>query len=70
MDTDENKSMAQKFQIDSYPTLIAFKDGTQMDKFVGNPFNNELDQFLQNVAAKKWEPYIKSIHFIYMIRVQ
>ncbi|MCH9811383.1 thioredoxin [bacterium] len=35
VNVDENKELAQKFQISSIPAVILFKDGKQVDSFVG-----------------------------------
>jgi thioredoxin 1 len=35
MNTDQNIKTAQRFRIMSFPTLIVFKDGQQVDQFTG-----------------------------------
>lgn len=35
VDTDANQELSNQFQIVSIPTVIFFKDGKQVDKFVG-----------------------------------
>ena len=35
VNTDENPSIAQKYNIVSIPTLILFKDGQETERFVG-----------------------------------
>jgi len=35
VDTDAQFDLGQKFQVRSLPTVIAFKDGKPVDKFVG-----------------------------------
>ncbi|EOD4625059.1 thioredoxin [Staphylococcus aureus] len=35
LDVDENPSTAAKYEVMSIPTLIVFKDGQPVDKFVG-----------------------------------
>ena len=35
VNVDENKELAQQFQISSIPAVILFKDGKQVDSFVG-----------------------------------
>jgi thioredoxin 1 len=45
VDTDENMTSAASFQISALPTVMAFKDGKMIGKFVG--FRNE-------GAIRKW----------------
>lgn len=35
VDVDNNKDLASKFQISSIPTVLLFKNGKQIDQFVG-----------------------------------
>ncbi|HOO71251.1 MAG TPA: thioredoxin [Spirochaetota bacterium] len=35
VNTDENPDLAQKMNISSIPTLILFKNGKEVDKFIG-----------------------------------
>jgi thioredoxin 1 len=35
VDVDGNKGLAQKYQVSSIPTVLLFKDGKQVDMFVG-----------------------------------
>ncbi|MCL5877845.1 MAG: thioredoxin [Candidatus Bathyarchaeota archaeon] len=35
LDVDENPVTAEKFQVFSIPTMILFKDGTEIDRLVG-----------------------------------
>ncbi len=35
VDTDDNRNIAQKFSISSLPTFILFKEGKEVDRFLG-----------------------------------
>lgn len=35
VDTDDNRNLAQKFSISSLPTFILFKEGEEVDRFLG-----------------------------------
>ena len=35
VDIDESLELAQQFQVTTVPTVMVFKDGKQVDKFVG-----------------------------------
>ena len=43
VNVDGNKELAQKFEISSIPNLILFKDGKQVDSFVGAVSGEELE---------------------------
>lgn len=42
VDVDKNNVLAQKYAIRSIPTLIAFKDGKEMNRFIGVKTKNFL----------------------------
>ncbi|MHB9056259.1 MAG: thioredoxin [Paludibacteraceae bacterium] len=42
VDVDKNKALAQKYSIRSIPTLIAFRDGKEMNRFIGVKTKNFL----------------------------
>ena len=35
VDTDDNRNIAQKYRVNSLPTFILFKDGNEVDRFLG-----------------------------------
>jgi len=47
LNTDENAQTAQKFGIQSIPTLIIFKDGKEVERFVGVQPENVLKDKLK-----------------------
>jgi len=49
VDTDQQLELAQKYQIRSLPTVIAFKDGKPVDKFIGALNEAGVRQFLDKV---------------------
>lgn len=42
VDVDQNMALAQQFRVVSIPTLILFKDGTEVKRFVGLTSKDEL----------------------------
>lgn len=49
---DEASRLAQHFQIEAVPTLMFFKNGKLVDRYVGLPSSHELNARLQSLAAK------------------
>jgi len=49
VDTDQNIGLAQKYQIRSLPTVIAFKEGRPVDKFIGALPEAGVLRFLEQV---------------------
>jgi len=49
VDTDQRYELAQKYQIRSLPTVIAFKGGKPVDKFIGVLNEVGVRQFLAKV---------------------
>jgi len=49
VDTDQQFALAQKYQIRSLPTVIAFKEGKLVDKFIGALNEAGVREFLQKV---------------------
>ena len=47
VDVDQNMALAQQFRVVSIPTLILFKDGTEVKRFVGLPSKDELKAALE-----------------------
>ena len=47
VDVDQNMALAQQFRVVSIPTLILFKDGTEVKRFVGLPSKEELKSALE-----------------------
>ena len=46
VDVDQNMALAQQFRVVSIPTLILFKDGTEVKRFVGLTSKEELKSAL------------------------
>ena len=51
LDTDSNKEVALKFEISAIPTVILFKDGQVVRKFVGVTAKQEFSGELQSLAG-------------------
>ena len=51
VDTDSNRNVSAKFGISAIPTVILFKDGQVVRKFVGLQSKGEFVSALQQVAA-------------------
>lgn len=49
INADENRDLAQKFEIKGLPTMILFKDGKEIDRLVG--FMPK-DKIIEKVSAK------------------
>jgi len=49
VDTDRQITLAQKYQIRSLPTVIAFKDGKPIEQFIGAQNEAGVRQFLRKV---------------------
>jgi len=47
---DENSSLSNKFKVLSIPTLIVFKDGKEVERFVGSQPADILEEKLMSVA--------------------
>ena len=47
VDVDQNMALAQQFRVVSIPTLILFKDGTEVKRFVGLTSKEELKAALE-----------------------
>ena len=47
VDVDQNMALAQQFRVDSIPTLILFKDGAEVKRFVGLTSKEELKSALE-----------------------
>jgi len=49
VNTDQQQELAMQYQIRSLPTVIAFKEGKPIDKFIGALNEAGVRQFLKNV---------------------
>lgn len=49
VDSDRNAELAQKYQIRFLPTMIAFKDGKEVERWVGVKETTELEQRLKSI---------------------
>ena len=47
IDVDQNMALAQQFRVVSIPTLILFKDGAEVKRFVGLTSKEELKSALE-----------------------
>ncbi len=50
VDTDANRNVAMRFQINAIPTVILFKDGQVKKKFVGLTSKDDITRALNDVA--------------------
>ncbi len=48
LDIDENREIALKLSIHSIPTLILFKDGKEIQRFIGIQSEETLSQAIEN----------------------
>lgn len=54
LDIDANGSLAETYQVHSIPTLIMFKDGEPVERFIGVvPKNNILDQTRKHLSVSE-----------------
>ncbi len=49
VDSDTNQELAQHFEIQGIPTVIAFKDGLPVDRFTGALAENQVRQFVDKL---------------------
>ncbi|KAI9571456.1 hypothetical protein HD554DRAFT_2076371 [Boletus coccyginus] len=49
VDTDKELELAQKYQIRSLPTVMAFKDGKPINHFIGALSEGDVKKFLQQL---------------------
>ena len=49
MNVDENRDLAQKYDIKGLPTMVLFRDGTEIDRLIG--FMPK-DKIIEKVSAK------------------
>ena len=52
VDVDESQTLAARFQVNSIPTLIVFKNGQVVDRMVGLQPHGEIVKRLANAASK------------------
>lgn len=48
VDIDNNRDLATKFMVQSIPTLIIFKDGKEIKRFIGLQTENTISKSLEN----------------------
>lgn len=48
VDIDSNRDLAIKFMVQSIPTLIIFKDGKEIKRFIGLQTENTISKSLEN----------------------
>lgn len=48
VDIDSNRDLATKYMVQSIPTLIIFKDGKEIKRFVGLQTENTISKSLEN----------------------
>ena len=53
VDVDQNMALAQQFRVVSIPTLILFKDGAEVKRFVGLTSKEELKSALEGLRFMK-----------------
>jgi putative thioredoxin len=53
VNTDENQSLARKYNVQGIPFCVLFKDGTVVDSFVGVQSKPTIQRFLQKWVAPK-----------------
>jgi len=49
INVDDNKELAQKYEVRSIPCLIVFKDGEEVDRMVGNNSGDEIEEKLNGL---------------------
>ena len=59
VDVDQNMALAQQFRVVSIPTLILFKDGAEVKRFVGLTSKEELKSALGRL--KIYEDFISGM---------
>lgn len=47
INVDENSDLSTEYSVRSIPTVIVFKDGEQVDKFVGNKSESEIKSIIE-----------------------
>lgn len=48
VDVDESQSLAQKYEVRSVPTLLAFRDGRPIGRLVGNQPRARIEELLRS----------------------
>jgi len=51
LNVDENRATAMKYEIDTIPTLLFFKNGEMVDQVVGFVPNQHLEQQIKNIRG-------------------
>lgn len=60
VDVDQNMALAQQFRVVSIPTLILFKDGAEVKRFVGLTSKEELKAALEGLTGT-YEDFISGM---------
>ena len=60
VDVDRAAKLAQRFEVEGVPTLLFFKDGQVVDKMVGLPTRDALQQRLESLVSSGPAPGTKS----------
>ena len=50
VNVDDNSELSQRFKIQSIPNLIVFKDGKQINQFIGNISAEDLEERLKKAV--------------------
>jgi len=53
IDVDQNQALAQRFGVQSIPTVIAFKDGVPVNQFTGALPEAQVREFIQSLAPSQ-----------------
>jgi len=49
INVDDNQELAAKFKVQSIPNLIVFKDGKQVNQFIGSSSAEDLEEKLKKI---------------------
>ena len=49
VNTDQHTELAQKFGVMSIPTVVIYKDGKEVDKFIGFRSKTEIEEIVNNI---------------------
>ena len=61
VDTDANPGIAQAFQVQSIPMVVAFKDGQPVDAFMGAQGEHEVREFVSRLLPTQEETVIDQL---------
>ena len=58
LDIDQNKDLAQQYNVRSVPTTIIEQNGQEVDRFIGGlPKQNQFDSWLGRIVYKIGRPF-------------